>query len=689
MSGTLECEVDGRVLVLERTTKRSSAPMGQFSAWYQDTGVPVPGLTGETAGQTLLGVERDVFVRSAFIGQGSLSIDQTPDLERRIAALVSSGEDTSFTEASARLNTWKNRRKHNKTGRIPAAVADLEQVEQELQAAEQSRERMLQYQTTLDAATRSAEEVQEKLDRWAAFERQTEADKQRALRQALETAEAHFAECEEQIRRLPAPAQLRQGQEWSAALPAQKMALRRQKEKTGRLKEEIARRDAQAEGGLFEGKHPEEAWKQAQEAVSKCRALEEKAVFRPWLVALLCFVVFAAIGAVVVLSLQRASVLVGAALGLAALVVAALPIVLFLWYRKRTTALTERASICRIYQVEQPEEILDLAAAYREWQITTAQQKAQLQEELDDEMRFTAQVQQAEELLLQLTAGFVPDAETPEQAAAACDEGLERWSRLERAQSELEALRRQAAAWAAPEPPADAGLCRPQDRVDAPPVESKRQLEETLFRLQAEKTRCLEGIAMAKGEQGVGGDFESLQARRAALSAQRDFWEEEYRALELAQAALQEAHLEMQARFSPVLNQKASAWMARFTDGKYRDLRLDRAFSAQVHAEEDAISRPDLALSAGTLDQLYLAVRLAICELALEEGRMAPLVLDDALVRFDDVRLGKTLDALFEWGHGRQVLLLTCQGREATYLRGRPDVHILTDGDRLPTAFQA
>jgi uncharacterized protein YhaN len=61
------------------------------------------------------------------------------------------------------------------------------------------------------------------------------------------------------------------------------------------------------------------------------------------------------------------------------------------------------------------------------------------------------------------------------------------------------------------------------------------------------------------------------------------------------------------------------------------------------------------------VDQLYLALRLAVAE---ELTPDAPLVLDDALVRFDDTRLKAALDILQEMGQNKQVILFTCQGRE-------------------------
>ena len=65
--------------------------------------------------------------------------------------------------------------------------------------------------------------------------------------------------------------------------------------------------------------------------------------------------------------------------------------------------------------------------------------------------------------------------------------------------------------------------------------------------------------------------------------------------------------------------------------------------------------------SDGTVDQLYLALRLAVAEALAPD---APLVLDDALVRFDDVRLKAALRVLKECADDRQVLIFTCHSRE-------------------------
>ena len=143
MSGRLDCRAGDDALTLFRTTRRQTAPMGDFQALYTGTADPVPGLTGANCGETLLGVSREVYARSAFIRQGGVAVTQDSGLERRIAALVTSGEeDTSYTEAVEALKKQLNRRRHNKTGQLPALEAELQETEAQLASqAELARQR--------------------------------------------------------------------------------------------------------------------------------------------------------------------------------------------------------------------------------------------------------------------------------------------------------------------------------------------------------------------------------------------------------------------------------------------------------------------------------------------------------------------------------------------------------------------
>jgi uncharacterized protein YhaN len=68
---------------------------------------------------------------------------------------------------------------------------------------------------------------------------------------------------------------------------------------------------------------------------------------------------------------------------------------------------------------------------------------------------------------------------------------------------------------------------------------------------------------------------------------------------------------------------------------------------------------PIEAMSDGTCDQLYLALRLASLEQQLKLREPLPLILDDVLVNFDDIRAEQTLKILAELSTQTQVILFT------------------------------
>lgn len=144
MEGEMELLRNGQPITLRRRTPAKNAPMRDFSAVVTGTAEPVPGLTGPDAGQTLTGVTAPVFRRSAFIGQGEISVSDTPELERRINAIVTAGEEgVSYSEADAQLRQWKRARFFNrKTGAIPALDEEMNQLQQQLSAvSDAARER--------------------------------------------------------------------------------------------------------------------------------------------------------------------------------------------------------------------------------------------------------------------------------------------------------------------------------------------------------------------------------------------------------------------------------------------------------------------------------------------------------------------------------------------------------------------
>jgi uncharacterized protein YhaN len=149
-------------------------------------------------------------------------------------------------------------------------------------------------------------------------------------------------------------------------------------------------------------------------------------------------------------------------------------------------------------------------------------------------------------------------------------------------------------------------------------------------------------------------DLDAVNKRIARL-------EDMYAALTLAQATLVSASQELQRRFAPRIAEKAKTLFEKLTGGRYDRLILEQDLSLSVGAQGEDTLHSAPWRSDGTVDQLYLALRLAVAgELTPE----APLVLDDALVRFDDTRLKTALDILKEESEAKQVLVFTCQNRE-------------------------
>ena len=98
MQGRMDLETGGQRWTVLRDTRRASAPMQNFACTYTGTAQPVPEVNGQNLGETLLGVPREVFQRSAFIGQSGLAVSQDPELERRIANFV--GTDDAILYSS-------------------------------------------------------------------------------------------------------------------------------------------------------------------------------------------------------------------------------------------------------------------------------------------------------------------------------------------------------------------------------------------------------------------------------------------------------------------------------------------------------------------------------------------------------------------------------------------------------------
>ncbi|MBQ4039760.1 MAG: AAA family ATPase, partial [Oscillospiraceae bacterium] len=151
MEGSMDITHDGKDITIKRTAL-GKAPMKDFSAVITGTEISVPGLNGENAGQLLTGVTKPVFERSAFIRQSGMQIAQTSDLEKRIASIVSSGDESvSYSDADKKLRAWTRKRKHNASvGTIPALQAKIKEKQDAVERIRSACEELGNLRTNLE-----------------------------------------------------------------------------------------------------------------------------------------------------------------------------------------------------------------------------------------------------------------------------------------------------------------------------------------------------------------------------------------------------------------------------------------------------------------------------------------------------------------------------------------------------------
>lgn len=156
-------------------------------------------------------------------------------------------------------------------------------------------------------------------------------------------------------------------------------------------------------------------------------------------------------------------------------------------------------------------------------------------------------------------------------------------------------------------------------------------------------------------------DLEALQETYRVQENTRT----EIQAVNLALTTLQSLSGQMRDSFGPHLNASMSQILNGLTGGTYDEVYVDGQLNVSVRTGSHTV--PLYTLSRGTMEQVYLAMRLAVIDLLFPQGGM-PLLLDDCFLAYDDERLQHTLEWLAE-NYSGQVFLFTCQKREAEILK--------------------
>ena len=147
-----------------------------------------------------------------------------------------------------------------------------------------------------------------------------------------------------------------------------------------------------------------------------------------------------------------------------------------------------------------------------------------------------------------------------------------------------------------------------------------------------------------------------------------------YKALDTAISVLHDSSDELRSGFSTELNRRAGLILSSLTDGVYNEMLIAKDYTLSI--KDGSMYREFEYFSSGAIDQAYLALRLALSEMTAGSNESYPLLLDDALMQYDDERLAAALRILKK--RSGQTILFTCHGHVAEVARsiGTPVISI-------------
>ena len=636
MSGRIDLCWNGQDITIERDTK-GRVVFGNFRAYETATGIPVTQLTAENCGQVLLGVEKNVFTRTGFIRLTDLPVTEDDALRRRLNALVTTGDESGASDALAKkLRELKNACRHNKTGALPQAQEQREQLQSRLTRLQQLHaqdKELAQQQAQLE---QQADQLKNHLAALAYADAQEHRQQLRQSENARDTAREQLVRMEAQCRDLPATEEARDQLQALQSL-RQELELLQTRELKLPLQPEPPQQRAP-----FYGMDAEQTQQMLQRDLAKYRILKDKKKYLP-------LGILALAGTLAWLAMLLALPMLRPAFLKWLPLLALLPLVIKLFAHagdgKAAAALEET------YGSKEP-----------------AQWEAAAQRHLDARNQYQQELQayrQERETLARSKAALLESR----QSLTGGQELSHTISRLEQAlrqQQEREALRAQCARLEETVKTLQAVPLNAQAPAFPDALTLSRELTQERLRQTESQHRQLQlRLGQVQGQAEALGSEEALIRELSVLDQRIQKLEDTYQALIIAQQTLTEAANALQRQFAPRLTSLARDFFRQLTTGRYDRLVLGEDLSLLTAAEEENSLLPSRWRSDGTVDQLYLSLRLAA---ARELTPDAPLVLDDALVRFDEDRLGKAMDLLLTEAASRQVLVFTCQTREQQYL---------------------
>ncbi len=134
----------------------------------------------------------------------------------------------------------------------------------------------------------------------------------------------------------------------------------------------------------------------------------------------------------------------------------------------------------------------------------------------------------------------------------------------------------------------------------------------------------------------------------------------------IAKECLEKAYEKVKANISPRFTENLSNIISKISNDRYSNVILNDTDGLMVEIQNGSYV-PATRLSVGTIDQMYISLRLSALE-EISEERM-PIILDEAFAYFDDERLKNILKYLSDNFGENQIIIFTCSDREENALK--------------------
>lgn len=604
MSGRMTVEFGGRQVTLIRESTRAGLMQG-FQAFYEDTGEPCTDLTANNCGQVLLGMGEDAFLSSAMI-DGLDMTRPSSELSELILSMAQTGDTSARCgTALATLARWRlDINSGNGHGEQPRLEEECRVAEKRLAEIAALENQIAAQEAEVKRLHTEAERMHDKYEKIYLVYAGKMIGEESQLRVLKKDSEKRIRNLEED---LPDEILLREAED---ALFGFEGAVRLEREKRQNMP------------------YVESNYKNALREVEQRKITEEvkrNRVTRPrirWAALVLALLLAAAAAATALAEVDW-----GPGTKYVPFVLSGMAAVALLL-----------SFIGSVPRLDDPDEDYD----------ESRQQLAiERRRTVDDQQMAASVLQEEYDTVMRATRKLWPRVETIEQASEWIRAARDDWQALRREQSNLQDILLE--------------LRRVREAVQA---DETHKSEVETARTAAQRARSAADAAQHARAQLQGrlqalGEKQEWKAALASALAALQRTQVKLNAIRLAEETIKSENAALSARISPQITELAQQYMAYLTSDSYKEVKLDSALRARC-AGDDGTLLDALRLSSGTRDQLYFALRLAICQV-LSGGESVPLLLDDPFLTWDSKRTERGLRLLQSLSGERQIILLTCR----------------------------